>query len=78
MEGTMIEVDEKQTGTDDLGRLVIEWDVEVAETSGENSKRVPLGTNRVVVFRVGTQRNVEVLDSITNAELTQRLKQALE
>jgi hypothetical protein len=39
---------------------------------------VPLGANRVVVFRVGTQRNVEVLDSITNAELTQRLKQALE
>jgi hypothetical protein len=78
MEGPMIEVDEKQAGTDDLGRLVIEWDVEVAETAGENSKRVPLGANRVVVFRVGTQRNVEVLDSITNAELTQRLKQALE
>lgn len=74
----MIEIDEKQAGIDDLGRLVIEWDVEVAETTAENSKRVPLGANRVVVFRVGTQRNVEVLDSLSNAELTQRLKQALE
>ncbi len=74
----MIDVDEKQSGTDDSGRLVIEWDLDAAERTGETAKRVPLGDNRVVLLRVGTQRNVEVLDGLSNAELAQRLKQALE
>ncbi len=74
----MIDVYERQVGTDDSGRLVIEWDLDAAERPGETAKRVPLGDNRVVLLRVGTQRNVEVLDGLTNAELAQRLKQALE
>ena len=74
----MIDVDERQVGTDDSGRLVIEWDLDAAERPGETAKRVPLGDNRVVLLRVGTQRNVEVLDALSNAELAQRLKQALE
>ena len=74
----MIDVDERQVGTDDSGRLVIEWDLDAAERPGETAKRVPLGDNRVVLLRVGTQRNVEVLDGLSNAELAQRLKQALE
>jgi len=74
----MIDIGEKQAGTDDSGRLVIEWDLDAAERTGETAKRVPLGDNRVVLLRVGTQRNVEVLDSISNAELAQRLKDALE
>ena len=74
----MIDIEEKQAGVDDSGRLVIEWDLDAAERAGEAAKRVPLGDNRVVLLRVGTQRNVEVLDSLTNAELAQRLKDALE
>ena len=62
----MIDIDEKQVGTDDSGRLIIEWDLDAAERSGETAKRVPLGDN------------VEVLDGLTNTELAQRLKQALE
>jgi hypothetical protein len=61
----MIDIDEKQVGTDDSGRLIIEWDLDAAERSGETAK-------------LGTQRNVEVLDGLTNTELAQRLKQALE
>ena len=74
----MIDIEEKQAGVDDSGRLVIEWDLDAAERAGEAAKRVPLGDNRVVLLRVGTQRNVEVLDGLTNAELAQRLKDALE
>ena len=74
----MIDIEKKQAGTDDSGRLVIEWDLDAAERTGETAKRVPLGDNRVVLLRVGTQRNVEVLDSLSNAELAQRLKDALE
>ena len=39
----MIDIDEKQVGTDDSGRLIIEWDLDAAERSGETAKRVPLG-----------------------------------